>query len=46
MSRRLKTNDDAFFLKLIQLGEKHTEAIIVVCEFEWLDEYFTIRGDG
>lgn len=43
MSRRFKTNDEAVFVKGIQDREQHTEAIIVICEFERFNEDFTIR---
>jgi hypothetical protein len=43
VSRRFKTNDEAVFVKGIQDREQHTEAIIVICEFERFNEDFTIR---
>ena len=40
MSRGFKPNDELIFLERIDFGNELTEAIIVVCEFKWLDEYF------
>ena len=41
--RRFKTNDDVALLKGTEFGKQQMEAIIVICKFERLDEYFTVR---
>ena len=41
--RRLKTDDDAVFIERIELKDQRLEAISVICEFERLNEYFTVR---
>ena len=46
VSSRFKTNDDAVLLKRTEFGKQRIEAIIVIQEFERLDEYHAIRIDG
>ena len=46
VSCRLKTDDDAVLLKRTEFGKQRIEAIIVIQEFERLDEYHAIGIDG
>jgi hypothetical protein len=46
VSSRFKTNDDAVLLERTEFGKQHVEAIIVIQEFERLDEYLAIGIDG
>lgn len=42
VNRRFKSNDDAAFVKEFQGRERHTEAIIVICEIKRFNEDFVI----
>jgi len=45
--RRFKTNDETAAIERIEIRKQPEEAIIVICELERLDEYFTFgRYDG